>query len=139
MLPADLLLADFLAQPPRCSSDEWAHAGFRKWLADGETLGLHRCLGLPASPAGVRRVQRDRLLREAAAHIDGGTPWERAGQLHEQVRLFALRRWPVWFRLEAAPPHATPLQRALFDAFRTGAAMDVTRRQFHSILCCEAD
>lgn len=130
-------LADYLAQPPRTAADEWLQAGLRKWATDGDTLALHTCLRLPASPSALRRIQRNRLLRQAAELIEADTTWKRAGKLLEQVRLFDLRKWPAWHRLDAAPPHATPLQRVLFDLMKMGADQPGTQRQYHTILLGE--
>lgn len=126
-------LADFLSQTPRTPAEEWLQDGFARWLKDGDRLPPHRCLGLPATPTALRRLMRNRKLRQAAKHLDG-EEWARAGALLEQVRLFDLRRWPVWHRLEVAPPHATPIQAALFDAFKTGASMPKTHESYHGIL-----
>lgn len=134
--PVDLL-ADFIDQPPRTAADEWLRAGLALWAKRGATMALHQCLRLPPSPAALRRVQRDRLLRQAASLIDAPTDWQRAGKLLERVRLFELRTWAVWHRLESAPPHATDLQRILFDLMRLGVDTPGTQRQFHTILLGE--
>jgi hypothetical protein len=134
---ADQHLADYLTERPRTPAEEWLRAGFEAWLIHGDTLALHRCLGLPASPAGVRRIQRNRLLRQAAELIQADTPWQRAGKLLEAVRLFDLRKWPAWYRLDTAPPHATDLERVLFDLLKMEIDLPGTQRQYHHILLDE--
>ena len=126
-------LADLLATTPRTDAEVWLWAGLAKWAKHGGNLTLGRCLGLPATPAALRRIQRDRLLRLASEHFTG-TTWAKAGELRKAVRRFHSIQWPSWQRLDTTPPAATDLQLILFACFKTGAAIPDTRRRFHSIL-----
>ena len=101
---------------------EFFRAGARAWFADGDRP-LHRCLGLHADRAAVRRALRDDILRAAAEHI--GT-WNAAGDLAAAVVHFASYRWPRWRALTEPPFHATTRERRLFHAFRI-AGGDVPR------------
>ncbi len=129
-------LADLLATTPRTDAEVWLLAGLAKWAKHGGALSLCRCLDLPATPTGLRRIQRDRLLRLAAEHFNG-TTWAKAGELRKTVRRFQSVQWPTWRRLDTTPPAATALEAILFECFQTGAAMPTTRRRFHSILLGE--
>lgn len=136
-------LLDLLATEPRTPAEEWLQQGFGKWLRDGDTLGAFRCLSLPASPAAARRELRNRHLRRAALLIEAKTQWRRAGKLLAAVQKFDGHRWLIWRRLSSAPPHATALEAALFDAFKADPAkpMPGTKRGIYNILPdeCEAE
>lgn len=101
---------------------EFFRAGARAWFADGDRP-LHRCLGLHADRAAVRRALRDDILRAAAEQT--GT-WNAAGDLAAAVVHFAGYRWPRWRALAEPPLHATTRERSLFRAFRI-AGGDVPR------------
>lgn len=110
--------------------------GMRLWAAQeaaGEPMPVNRYVGLPASPAKLRRALRDDRLRQAATLIDAPTPWLRAGALAEAARCFELRRWPVWRHMESAPLRASELEAMLFEARQFGEVM-LDQRQIHRIL-----
>lgn len=110
-------LLNFLHQTPRTPADEWLQDGIVKWMQDGDTLSALRCLGLPASPLGVRRAQRNRYLCQAAAMLDGD-PYQAVQKLHTHITRYR-RHWGVLGRLSAPPPGATDLEQTLFKAFKT--------------------
>lgn len=140
MKPAHRHLLELLALEPGGTLSpgcvRWLQAGAIAWMRNGGTPALNRFLDCP-SPDGLRRIQRNELLREAAALLEAETPWQRAGKLRERVRLFELRKWPVWFRLDTAPPHATDLERVLFELLRLETELPDTHRQYHTILLGE--
>ena len=110
---------------------EFFRAGARTWFADGDRP-LHRCLGLQADRAAVRRALRNDILRAAAEHI--GT-WNAAGDLAAAVVHFADYRWPRWRALVKPPLHATTRERRLFHAFRiAGGEVPRSVRALYRIL-----
>lgn len=111
-------LVDFLAQRPRTAADEFMQAGIESWLRDGDTLPWHRCFDLPASPAGVRRIQRDRILRQLAEILSPGNPYGGRMALHREITHYIKFKAQSWCRLRSAPAHATLIERSLFDAAR---------------------
>lgn len=94
------------------------------YLQEGDApLALHRCLGT-GGPCAVRATLRRTHLLRAAAMLPGPTSWKRCTQLAEACRIFEVRRWPAWHKLDSPPGHATELDRVLMAA-----------RQFGSLAC----
>lgn len=109
---------------------EWMRAGLRRYLAGQAPLEVALGLG-----GAARIAARNLALREAARILDDGRTapaWELAGALAQAVVHFeggALRR------CRAGDTHdLSPLQAALWQAFRAGAIPLRTRRSLYDLL-----
>jgi hypothetical protein len=98
----------------------WLVRRLTHWVEAGDGPSLPACLGLPSTPSSVRRVLRDRWLREAAAHLTGG-PWERAEQLRRRLGAFRACKWRAWRRLRIPPATADAIDICAFHALKSGA------------------
>jgi hypothetical protein len=98
----------------------WLIRRLSHWVEAGDGPSLPACLGLPSTPSSVRRVLRDRWLREAAAHLTGG-PWERAEQLRRRLGAFRACKWRIWRRLRNPPATADAFDVCAFHALKSGA------------------
>jgi hypothetical protein len=112
----------------------WLVRGFKAYLASEGTLPLERCLHLPTGDRALRRARRDSWLRQAWDRLDSEvSAWRRSEQLAEAVRRFRTTKWPRWRALGAAPEHATRVEQALFEAFRSHERIPATAMQIHNI------
>jgi hypothetical protein len=117
------------------SSDlAWLSKGFRAFLASGGALSLERCLRLPRNDGELRRASRDYWLRRAWSLLDGDlSPWRRSEELAAALRAFESDLMPKWSALSEAPPDATELELAMFNAFRAHDRIPSTAMQLHNI------
>jgi len=111
----------------------WLLAGFVAAMDEGVSLET----GLGLKGAGIRKLKtlrrmayRDTLIAEAAALVDGRD----AAALAAEISRFETRKWPAWRQLAVAPSHATPIERILFDVFRSGLLVPSSARQIDRIL-----
>jgi len=132
---------DSIVSDAEPSPEALAHLvrGLRIWWRQGraDDLTLARCLDLPERPSVARAAVRDEWLRKAATYLQAPArePWRQARELHAEVQRFAGRKWPCWADCESAPTTASPLEAALFRAFRaSGGSMPATVRRLHQIL-----
>jgi len=107
----------------------WLQDGFARWTSGNGAVTLYAALGLPPSPAAVRREERDLWLRGAAEKL-AGSPWGKAERLAIEIR----RLGSAWGTLTVPPSSATPVQACLFFALRTGATLPRTARRLHTII-----
>lgn len=114
---------------------DWLQDGFRRWLALGGTLPLHRCLGLPGSPQGLRKALRDYWLNQAFLAATEPTPGERLTAIAAEVR--AVHRYEAWMR-RGVPQHATPMQACILRAYEAGATMPTTEKWLRHVLGFDA-
>jgi hypothetical protein len=90
------------------------------YLQEGDKpLPLHRCLGTGGARVTRAALRRHHLLR-AAATLPGPTSWARCKQLAEACRIFEVRRYPTWRRMDSPPGHASELDRVLWSARQFG-------------------
>jgi len=59
--------------------------------------------------------------------------WRRSERLAVEVHRFQLAKWPRWSSLHQAPSEASPLEEALFEAFRSHERVPGTAMQLHNI------
>lgn len=112
----------------------WLVRGFKAYLASNGTLPLERCLHLPAGDGALRRARRDNWLRRAWERMgEEVSPWRRSERLADAVNRFRLTKWPRWRCLGAAPQHASAVEQALFEAFRSHERIPGTAMQIHNI------
>ena len=112
----------------------WLSRGFRAYLASNGTLPLERCLHLPSGDGALCRARRDGWLRQAWACLDDeATPWQRSERLADAVNRFRSALWPRWRARDTAPSSATPLETALYEAFRSHERVPATAMQLHNI------
>jgi len=112
----------------------WLMRGFQAYLASDGALPLERCLHLPAGDRALRRARRDSWLRSAWERMgDEVSPWRRSEQLADAVNRFRSTKWPRWRILGMAPDHATSVEQALFEAFRSHERIPATAMQIHNI------
>ena len=130
-------LEDGADMPPEVSV--WLHDGIARWTA-GEATTLDAALGLKArgvsSPYG-RYIQhvRDDALRKAFHCTEGTTTKARLADLRACIRAFDGRG--VWLRYRdyrEPPDHLAPIQRELFRAFKSGAAIPRSDAQLRRIV-----
>lgn len=108
--------------------------GYDTWLNAGGTIPLERCLGLPSTHNGLRKLRRDHWLRKAASLIDADGSTTGSQQLEAEWNRFLSRGpWVIW-RDDAEPPvDATPLSTALFWATRYNRSESLTARHIARI------
>ncbi len=112
----------------------WLCRGFSAFLASGGKVPLERCLRLPTNERALRRARRDHWLRCAWLKLEGASSaWRRSEMLSAEVRRFQGVKWPRWSSLNEPPSEATPLERALFEAFRSHERVPGTAMQLHNI------
>lgn len=112
----------------------WLVRGFKAYLASDGTLPLERCLHLPTGDRALRRARRDSWLRQAWERLgEEVSPWQRSERLADVVNRFRTTKWPRWRALGAAPDHATDVEQALFEAFRSHERIPATAMQIHNI------
>jgi hypothetical protein len=106
--------------------DPWLRRGLRVWTRLGGALPLEKCLRLPRGARSYARAERDRWLRVAFAHV--GTAAGLADAIHAQ-------RWrfPLW-KTRGEPATLSPIQAALYNAWLTGASLDLCPRQLQRIV-----
>jgi hypothetical protein len=113
---------------------EWLSRGFRAYLASKGTVPLERCLRLPSGDAALSRARRDHWLRQAWNELGAQTtPWQRSELLAEMINRFRSLVWPRWQSLGCPPAAASPLEAALFEAFRSHERVPSTAMQLHTI------
>ena len=113
---------------------DWLCRGFSAFLASGGKLPLERCLRLPTNERALRRARRDHWLRRAWLQLEGvSSSWRRSERLAVEVHRFQLAKWPRWSSLHQAPSEASPLEEALFEAFRSHERVPGTAMQLHNI------
>ena len=113
---------------------DWLCKGFSAFLACGGRIPLERCLRLPTNERALRRARRDHWLRRAWLELGGDmSPWRRSELLATEVRRFQTTKWPRWSTLEEAPEATSPLNAALFEAFRSHERVPATAMQLHNI------
>ena len=113
---------------------DWLCRGFSAFLASGGKLPLERCLRLPTNERALRRARRDHWLRRAWLQLDGvPSSWRRSERLAAEVHRFHVAKWPRWSSLPQAPSEASPLEEALFEAFRSHERVPGTAMQLHNI------
>lgn len=105
------------------------------WLNAGGSIPLERCLGLPSTHNGLRKMRRDHWLRKAAFLIDADGSTTGSQQLEAEWNRFLSRGpWAIW-RDDAEPPRdATPLSEALFWATRYNRSESLTARHIARIV-----
>ena len=105
-------------------------------LTDGQQHGLLRYLGIPNTPARLRRHLRNAAIREAAESIVGG-PWIRAVKLEREWRHFVTcTPWAVTVS-QAHPPSelGSGLRRALWKVVKYASPGEVlTPEQIANVL-----
>jgi hypothetical protein len=106
--------------------DPWLRRGLRVWTRLGGARPLEKCLRLPRGALAYARADRDRWLRVAFAHI--GTAAGLADAIHAH-------RWrfPLW-KTRGEPAALSPIQAALYNAWLTGASLDLCPRQIRRIV-----
>jgi hypothetical protein len=130
--PHDLLRRMLASGGADKEAAAWAASGLHAWIRSGGSLPLTRCLGLPTTPGKTQQLLRDAWLREAARHVPGDTPWQKACALAAEIRHFE-RLWECWHGERFPPARARPVEQALFFA-RTHAPLPGTARRLRSIL-----
>lgn len=105
--------------------DPWLRRGLRVWTRLGGARPLEECLRLPRGARAYARAERDRWLRVAFAHV--GT----SAGLADAIRAHGWR-FPLW-KTRGEPAHLTPTQAAIYNAFLTGASLDLCPRQLQRI------
>lgn len=108
------LLASFAAGRDDPAAIELLRDALRRWMASDGLLPLQRYMRLK-TPADLRRADRDRWLRRAAAHVCD------VGELAVAVRRFEAGAWRSWRHGDVPPGQASELEQALFFALRAGA------------------
>ena len=89
----------------------------------------------PSQRARQRRERRDFWLCLAAAALPGDfSPWGRAVALLGKIAKFEFRKWPTWVQLSEPPANASEIERALFEAFRSGAPIPTSVKQLDKCL-----
>lgn len=140
----------FLAGDSSTAVSDAHRAGLMRYaLQDGpgKPLALHRCLGLPATPAGVRRELRNAALMQAATHLvdeirrddrhDGDDTLGAVAQLLADAADTLERvKWSTWQLFTEPPAHADAVDRALWRARQLNGKkpLPTTPRQFENIL-----
>jgi len=106
--------------------DPWLRRGLRVWARLGGAAPLEKCLRLPRGARAYARCERDRWLRVAFAHV--GTAAGLADAIHAH-------RWrfPLW-KTRGEPATLSPVQAALYNAWLTGASLDLCPRQLQRIV-----
>lgn len=113
---------------------DWLCRGFRAFLRSEGKIPLERCLRLPTSDRAHRRARRDHWLRAAWNLMDERlSPWRKSESLATEVRRFAAVKWLRWADPEHLPTTMTPLEAALFEAFRSHERIPSTAMQLHNI------
>lgn len=103
-------------------------------LAHGIEALERRCgcaVDCPALDGILRRLRRNRLLRECCLLMAGDSTWARCEHLAEQIEKLE-RRWPA-LREQEAPPEGDPARSLLFQARRCGA-LPGSPRQLYTIV-----
>jgi hypothetical protein len=141
--PASLLAEILAAAPgerPSAEAVAWLCDGLRHWIAapghnGREGPSLPACLGLPGKARAVRRLLRDRFLREAVRYV-GSTlgPWGAAEQLRRSIDTFRRAKWRLWRLRPNAPSDASRIELALWNAFRCSAEMPDSTQALSNIL-----
>lgn len=113
---------------------DWLCRGFSAFLASGGKLPLERCLRLPTNERALRRARRDHWLRRAWMQLeDEPSSWRRSERLAVEVHRFQAGKWPRWSTLDQAPADARPLEKSLFEAFKSHERVPGTAMQLHNI------
>jgi hypothetical protein len=110
----------------------WAASALAAWLRAGGAVSLPRCLGLAGTPRKVQLLLRDQWICEAARHVPGDTPWQKACALAAEIRHFE-RLWECWRNGKLPPQHARPVEQALFFARQHGE-LPKSSRQLRNVL-----
>lgn len=112
----------------------WLCKGFSAFLASGGKLPLERCLRLPTNERALQRAQRDHWLRLAWQQVDPeASSWRRSELLANEIVRFQAIKWARWSQLSEPPAGARPVDRALFEAFRSHERVPTTAMQLHNI------
>ncbi len=123
VLPA-LGLMKIIESLPEGAPKTWFHEGVKSWLAGAcsleQGLGLAGGRGKRCARTLYHHHLRDEALRRAHAMMPGASPWRRTLALVPEIRKFGTIIWPRWRHLDAPPPEASALRRALFAAFQNG-------------------
>jgi hypothetical protein len=118
---AAVLLAAFAAGRDDPAAIELLRDALRRWMGSDDSLPLQRYMGLKRA-ADLRRVERDRWLREAAAHVRD------VSALALAIRRFEGGLWGSWRHGDVPPGQAGELEQALFFALRAGAVPASTKQ-----------
>lgn len=117
------------------SDMELLQRGYDTWLNAGGAIPLERCLGLPSTHNGLRKLRRDHWLCKAASLIDADGSTTGSQQLETEWNTFLSRGpWIIWRDDAEPPPDATPLSVALFWATRYNRSESLTARHIARIV-----
>jgi hypothetical protein len=109
--------------------------GFDIYLNAEGAIPLERCLGIPSTHTGWRKLRRDSWLRRAALLINDDGITTGSQKLKFEWDLFISRGpWNLWRDDAEPPPDATPLSEALFWATRLNRSESLTDRQIARIV-----
>ena len=113
----------------------WVSRAFAAYLRDSGSIPLERCLHLPTTHAGWRRINRDIWLCKAARLVGHHGSWSESQRLAGEWERFISRgAWSSWRDEEAPPAYATDLSAALFYATRLNRSQGLNAKQIHRIV-----
>ena len=125
----------FVDGKPTAEDIAWIGKALAAYLGKGGEIPLARCLRLPTTHTGWRKLNRDRWLCKAAALIDSDGIWTGSQKLESEWTKFILRGpWKQWQDDDAPPDHATGLSEALFYATRLNRSQGLDAKQLCRIV-----
>lgn len=120
---------------PTKADIEWLSNAFAAVLTNLGTVPLERCLHLPTTSTGWRKMSRDQWLCKAAMLLDSPTAWATSQDLKMQWDRFVERGyWPQWRDDEQPPEIASNLNKALFYATKLNRGQSLTTKQISRIV-----
>lgn len=125
----------FVDRKPTAEDIEWMGQAIAAYLGTGGDIPLARCLNLPTTNTGWRKLNRDRWLCKAAALLATDGTWAGSQKLEAEWTKFIVRGpWKQWQDDAAPPDHATALSEALFYATRLNRGQGLDAKQLCRIV-----